>query len=412
MSQRLPALPSNRAFKVHISSHHICGATHMCKPKEDRIMNLVDLVQGQLGSNVLTRLAETLGTSPDNTRTAVNAAIPTLLTAFGSVASTRDGARDLAAAVGSLDDRLLDNLPQSLSGGRGSGLNLGDLGTKLMGSLLGGNTLSSLASALGRFTGQGSGSISSLLTLLTPIVLGVLKSRTGGMGSDANALASLFAGQRQNIISAMPRGLSDQLANVPGISTAAEGARSTAGAAYQAGRTAVSAAGSIARDTAATSSSALRWMLPVLAVLVVGALLWWWGNSSTPPRTTAPVPPPRTTAPAPLPTLGTEQVAHLTGQVTDFFRAASDTFTGIKDVASAEAAAPQLRELSTRLDALRVGLNQLPTDARAKLVTVVKDLGAKLMPTIEAAMATPVVGDTLKPFVDDLRSKLNALGTT
>ena len=71
-------------------------------------MNLVDLVQGQLGSNVLTRLAETLGTSPDNTRTAVNAAIPTLLTAFGSVASTRDGARDLAAAVGSLDDRLLD----------------------------------------------------------------------------------------------------------------------------------------------------------------------------------------------------------------------------------------------------------------------------------------------------------------
>ena len=124
------------------------------------------------------------------------------------------------------------------------------------------------------------------------------------------------------------------------------------------------------------------------------------------------MPPPQTTAPVPLPTLGTEQVAHLTGQVTDFFRAASDTFTGIKDVASAEAAAPQLRELSTRLDALRVGLDQLPTDARAKLVTVVKDLGAKLMPTIEAAMATPVVGDTLKPFVDDLRSKLNALGTT
>jgi hypothetical protein len=374
-------------------------------------MHLVDLVQGQLGNNVLTRLAETLGTSPDHTRTAVNAAVPTLLTAFGSVASTRDGARDLAAAVGSLDDRVLNNLPQSLSGGGGSGLNLGDLGTKLMGSLLGGNTLSSLASALGRFTGQGSGSLSSLLALLAPIVLGVLKSRTGGMGSEANGLASLFAEQRQNILSAMPRGLSDQLASVPGISAAAEGVRSTAGAAYQGGRTAVSAAGSIARD-AATSSSALRWLLPVLAVLVVGALLWWWGHSSTPSRTTAPVPPPQTTTPMPMPTLGTEQVAHLTGQVTDFFRAASNTFTGIKDVTSAEAAAPQLRELSTRLDALHVGLNQLPTDARAKLVALVKDLGAKLMPTIEAAMATPVVGDTLKPFVDDLRSKLNALGTT
>jgi hypothetical protein len=59
-----------------------------------------------------------------------------------------------------------------------------------------------------------------------------------------------------------------------------------------------------------------------------------------------------------------------------------------------------------------VGLNQFPTDARAKLVTLVQDLGVKLMPTIEAAMATPVVSNTLKPFVDDLRSKLNALGTT
>ena len=188
-----------------------------------------------------------MGTSPDNTRTAVNAAIPTLLTAFGSVASTRDGARDLAAAVGSLDNRVLDNLPQSLSGGGRSGLNLGDMGTKLLGSLLGGNALSSLASALGRFTGLGSGSVSSLLTLLAPVVLGVLKSRTGGMGADANALASLFEGQRQNIVQAMPRGLSDQLASVPGMSGAAAWVRGTAGSAYQAGRAAVSEAGSTAR---------------------------------------------------------------------------------------------------------------------------------------------------------------------
>jgi hypothetical protein len=371
-------------------------------------MNLVDLVKDQWGGNVLTRLAETLGTSPDSTRTAMNAAIPTLLTAFGSVASTRDGARDLAAAVDSLDNRVLDNLPQSLSGGGRAGLNLGDMGTKLLGSLLGGNALSSLAGALGRFTGLGSGSVSSLLTLLAPIVLGVLKNRTQGMGADANALASLFEGQRQNIVDAMPRGLSDQLASVPGMSGAAAWARSTAGAAYHAGRAAVSDAGSTARSAAAAGSSALRWALPVLAVLILGALLWWWGSRSTPQQTIAPVPPQQTTAPMPQPT---DQVTRLTGQVTDFFRSATDTFTGIKDAASAEAAAPQLRELSTRLDTMRVAMNQLPTDARTKLVALVKDLGTKLMPTIEAAMAIPAVGDTLKPYVDDLRSKLNALGT-
>jgi hypothetical protein len=264
---------------------------------------------------------------------------------------------------------------------------------------------------LGRFTGLGSGAVSSLLTMLAPVVLGVLKNRTGGMGSDANELASLFAGQRQNIMSAMPRGLNDQPASVPGMSASAEWARGTAGSVYQTGRVAMADAGRVTRDATARGSSALRWALPVLAVLVVGALLWWWGNRSMPPQTTAPVPPPQTTTPMPPPTLGTDQVARLTGQVTDFFRTATDTFTEIQDAASAEAATPRLRGLSTRLDTLRVELNQLPTDARAKLVALVKDLGAKLMPMIEAAMATPVVGDTLKPFVDDLRSKLNALGT-
>jgi hypothetical protein len=119
---------------------------------------------------------------------------------------------------------------------------------------------------------------------------------------------------------------------------------------------------------------------------------------------------PSQTVSVPPATIGTDQITSLTGQVTDFFRTATDTFTGIKDVASAEAAAPKLRELSTRLDTMRVAMNQLPADARAKLVALMKDLGAKLMPTIEAATAIPAVGDTLKPYVDDLRSKLNALG--
>jgi hypothetical protein len=41
----------------------------------------------------------------------------------------------------------------------------------------------------------------------------------------------------------------------------------------------------------------------------------------------------------------------------------------------------------------------------------VKDLGARLTPTIDSVMAIPAVGDTLKPYVDDLCSKLNAMDT-
>src|SRR5262249_49561288 len=223
--------------------------------KEDSIMNLVELVQSQLSGDVIGKLAGMLGTSSDTTRTAVNAAVPTLLGALGSVASTRDGASRLASTLDSLDASVQGNITQSLA----SGTSFQDLGTKLLGSLFGSGTLSGLANALGRFTGLGSGSTSSLLGVLTPVVLGVPTRPTEGRGANASGLTQMLEGQKQNIVDAMPSGLSNTLAGVSGISGLTDWARGTAGAAYQTGRAALSEAGRTARNTAAASSSALRW---------------------------------------------------------------------------------------------------------------------------------------------------------
>jgi hypothetical protein len=341
-------------------------------------------------------LAGMLGTSSDTTRTAVTAAVPTLLGALGSVASTRDGASRLASTLDSLDTSVQGNITQSLANGK----SCQDLGTKLLGSLFGSGMLSGLANALGRFTGLGSESTASLLSALTPIVLGVLKRHTQGMGANASGLTQLLEEQKQNIVDAMPSGLSNTLAGVSSISGMTDWARSTAGSVYQAGRTAVSETARTVHATVAAGASARRWALPVLALLILGGVLWWWGSSGAPPSVS--VPPP---------SLGTDQVARLTGQVTDFFRSATDTFAGIKDTASAEMAVPKLRELSTTLDTLRFTINQLPVDARAKPVALVKDLSAKLMPTLDSAVTLPAVGNTVKPFVDELRHKLNAMVT-
>ena len=104
------------------------------------------------------------------------------------------------------------------------------------------------------------------------------------------------------------------------------------------------------------------------------------------------------------------QIAGLTGQVNDFFRSATDTFAGIKDAASAEAAVPKLRELSTRLDSMRVRWTAA-AEARASLVALVKDLSAKLMPSIDSLVAVPAIADKLKPLIDELRRKLNSMVT-
>ena len=63
-------------------------------------MNLVELVQGQLSADVIGKLAGMLGTNSDTTRTAVTAAVPTLLGAFGSL-----GARHCRLGVPGRADR-------------------------------------------------------------------------------------------------------------------------------------------------------------------------------------------------------------------------------------------------------------------------------------------------------------------
>jgi hypothetical protein len=357
---------------------------------EDQRLNLVELVKNQLAGGVLAKLPELLGTSQTTANTAVNAAVPTLLAALGSTASSRDGARNIQSTLDSFDTRVLDNIPQSLSGG---GTSLLNIGTSLLSSLFGSGIVSSLSSILSRFAGIDSGKSSSLLSLLAPIVMGILKNRTQGMGADG--LARLLEEQKPNIANAMPSGLRGALQGVQGMGGIADWARSTIGSAYQGGRVAVSETAGTARASAAAGSSVLRWILPVLAVVIVAALLWWWNSSMRVPEQTA-------TA-----TL----VTSLTGQVNDFFLSATNTFAGIKDAASAEMAVPKLRELSTRLDTMRVAMDQLPVDARNRLVALVKDSSAKLMPAMDSVMAMPGVGDTLKPLIDELRRKLNGMAT-
>jgi hypothetical protein len=354
--------------------------------------NLVDLVKDQLSGGVLAKLPEILGTNQTTANTAVTVAVPALLAALAGTASTPDGARTLTSELDRFDTRAVNNIPQAVSSGGSSLINLG---TSLLGDLLGGSALSSLSGVLSRFAGLDSGKTSSLLALLAPIVIGILKNRTRGQG--AEGVTRLLEGQKQNIMSAMPSGLSNALAGSSGLGALSDWARGTAGTAYQAGRAATYEAVGTARASTAAGRSALRWVLPVLGVVILAALLWWLLGQRPMTVTTPPV--------------GTDRVAALTGQVTDFFRSATDTFTGVKDTASAEAAIPKIRDLSSRLDSLRGSVDQLPSDARGRIAAQFTDLRAKLTPVVDSVLAMPVVGDRLKPLIAELRTKMNLVAS-
>jgi hypothetical protein len=84
-------------------------------------MNIVDLVKSQLGSDVLGPLGNVLGTTGQETRGAVDAAVPALLAGLSHLAGTNEGARKITSAVNSADEGVVGNITHALSAGNSGG---------------------------------------------------------------------------------------------------------------------------------------------------------------------------------------------------------------------------------------------------------------------------------------------------
>src|SRR5262249_21387759 len=81
-------------------------------------------------------------------------------------------------------------------------------------SILGAGSLSELTGNIGRVSGLSGRGTTGLLSFLAPLVLGVLKNIKNTKGLDCAGLASMLAGQRNNIAAAMPEGMAGKIGGV------------------------------------------------------------------------------------------------------------------------------------------------------------------------------------------------------
>jgi LysM repeat protein len=158
------------------------------------------MVKGYLAGEFGTKLSSYLGESRDKTQAGIDAAIPGILAAFHNTASKADGARLLASTLDGADDSLLSNV------GSWFGRNT-DFGTGTLGSILGVVGLSELTSGIGRTSGLSGKSVATLLGVVTPILLGVLKKVKLARALDSLGLSNLLSSQRDNIAGATPEGM-------------------------------------------------------------------------------------------------------------------------------------------------------------------------------------------------------------
>jgi Bacterial protein of unknown function (DUF937) len=239
-------------------------------------INLVSLVSQYLTPQVIGSLARAVGVNDAAAQKLVAAAVPTILAALATAAAAPGGAQKVSDAVSNADPDLLTKLRSGVAGGN---TQLLSEGANLLGGLLGGGGLASLAGALSQHSGAPQGAAQSIIGAVSQVVMGTIGQQDPSNWSDASSILSMFNNEKNAISAALPAEVSKALGTsglLAGLGAIGAGAAQTAASAVSsAASTAGTTAASAARSATSAASSAAS-SLP----------------RSTPTPSTPPVPPP------------------------------------------------------------------------------------------------------------------------
>jgi outer membrane protein OmpA-like peptidoglycan-associated protein len=215
--------------------------------------NILDSINSTLTPDLVGNAATALGESPVATGKAVGATVPVIL--GGLVRAASDG--NLMSQIMNLlkspanDGTVLRKPELILDTTTGRPSAMADLGNSFLSTLFGGR-LRTVTDAIAQYAGVRSGSSGALLSMLAPVVLGVLGDRVKRDNLDVGGVTRLLVDQKDAIAAAMPAALS----SVIGFSASpAETRRATAGAAGT-----------------APKRSGFNWAWPLIGAAAIGAI--------------------------------------------------------------------------------------------------------------------------------------------
>lgn len=236
--------------------------------------SIVSAISSLLTPEIVGKLAAASGLDSYAAQSVVSAAVPSILSGLADSAATPAGARQLASAVAEQPADMLASITSSLAGSA----QVAEKGTGLLASLLGGGALAQLATAVGKFAGIGEGPTRTVLGLLAPLIMGVLGREQRVAALDADGLARMLIGQKEQIAAALPSGFKrylDMGRTYGGAGVTASAEKRT----YDAPR-ALRDAPQMAQMQRAVGDSATgarraTWPYWVLPLLALGGLLWY-----------------------------------------------------------------------------------------------------------------------------------------
>lgn len=160
--------------------------------KKDVVMsNMLEMLAQQLSGTPLETLSQSLGADRAKTQIAMGAALPLLVSALARNVATPQGAQALQQALAKdHDGSVLDNLDGVI---RQPDARAGD---GILRHVLG-NRRQAVEAGIGKASGLDAKDVSTMLTTLAPVVMGMLGRNQRQQGLDPAALAQMLQGERQ-----------------------------------------------------------------------------------------------------------------------------------------------------------------------------------------------------------------------
>ena len=217
--------------------------------------NLMDMAKSYLTNELVSKASGALGESEGGISKILSAAVPSLIGSIADKASTSHGAQEVAKmAADQHSSGLLGSLGNFFGGDNSSSML--SSGGGIISSLLGGGQGNMLTSLISNFAGAKSSTVTTLLSMAAPAILGMIGKHTTENNVPVSGLGSLMSGQKDLAMKALPSGFS--------LSSLFSGATNTA-------TSTVSHAADVVEEKA---GGAMKFLLPLL--LLGAALFGAW----------------------------------------------------------------------------------------------------------------------------------------
>jgi len=328
-------------------------------------INLIDMIQDQLGDSVMSQAGKFLGAGESGVKSAMGAAIPTILGSLISKGSTNSGATGILDMLtkGNHDGSIFNNMGSLFGGGDATNSLVNSGGSILKGLL--GNKMGSVVDMIASVSGLKKGASSSLLSMAAPMVMGMLGRYVKNKALDAIGLSKFLGTQKSHVANALPAGMG----NLLGFSGGNVG---------DSVRKAATTASHTVEATANEGKSMLSRLLPLalLALLGFGAF-WMYNNSST----------------------ATDAMGDVTGAVTDVAGAAAKKAGEATDAAAnlAGDAAGAVGDAASATVAAAGDAANAVTDAAGNAVNAATAAATKALEGVKFAAGS--VGDKFSKFL-------------